>query len=113
MHLPRIAAHQYATLSELSRYVFQQRLVQLVIGFCRLLFRLDEAFTSDPGFSFCLGSMNYPRWILQRRNVELVAIAIINLGSTNAPVRGFAHAWETAKKVRCQLRHIKLFSVSI
>jgi hypothetical protein len=79
--------------------------VQLVVGFCDILSRLDEAFDNDSEFGFCFGSRKYSRWILQRRNAELMAIAIINLWSTNTPVRGFANAWTRAREVRYQLMH--------
>ena len=107
MHLPWVAAHPFATLSESKRYIYQQCLIRLVVGFCRILSRLDEVFNNDPDFGFCFGGRKYPQRILQRRNAELLAIAIINLGSTNTLVRGFADAWMRARKVRCQLRRIK------
>jgi len=68
---------------------------------------LDEAFNNDPDFGFCFSGKRYSPWILQRRNAELLAIAITNLGSTNTPVRGFADAWMRAREVRCQLKRIK------
>ena len=107
VHLPWIAAHPSATLSESGRYIYQQCLVQLVIGFCRMLSRLDEAFDNDPDFGYCFSGRKYSRWILQRRNAELLAIAIVNLGSTSALVRGFADAWVRAREVRCQLSQVK------
>ncbi|OCL09185.1 hypothetical protein AOQ84DRAFT_221144 [Glonium stellatum] len=96
MHLPWVAAHPSATLSESKRYIYQECLIQLVVGFCRILSRLDKAFNNDPDFSFCFGGRGYPRWILQQRNAELLAIAIINLGSTNILVHGFRDAWMRA-----------------
>lgn len=107
MHLLWVAAHPSATLPEWKRYIYQQCLLQLVVGFCRILSRLDEAFNNDPDFGFCFGGRRYPQWLLQRRNAELLAIAIINLGSTNTLVRGFADAWVRAREVRCQPRRIK------
>ena len=107
MHLSWVAAHPSVTLPEWKRYIYQQCLIQLVVGFCRILSRLDEAFDNDPDFGFYFGDRRYSQLILQRRNAELLAIAIINLGSTNTLARGFADAWVRAREVRCQPRRIK------
>ncbi|KAI9731582.1 MAG: hypothetical protein M1834_004702 [Cirrosporium novae-zelandiae] len=87
-----------SALPELDREIYKQCLVQLVIGFSRILSRLNEVFSKDPKFKFSFGRRGYPQWILQRRNAELLATAIIYLGSTSTPPRGFMEAWTKAKE---------------
>ncbi len=78
------------SLAWTDRHVYQECLVYLVNCFCHLLSRVDDALQdSQGGFSFSSTGHTYDRILLQRRNLELLAIILINLSGNE---RGFGQA---------------------
>lgn len=75
--------------------IYANGLLELTTCFCKLLSRLG----SLPGPGFRLGVSNYPSRLLHRRNTELLALAIVNLGFSNAGVDGFKQVLERVCQV--------------
>lgn len=76
-------------------HIYGSSLVELTICYCELLSNL----TSLPSPRFRLGKSDYPSRLLHRRNVELLAIAIVNLGYSNAGAEGFKNGWARMRQV--------------
>ena len=80
----------------------------MVNYFCRLLSRLDDTLQdSQGGFSFTFGGHVYDRILLQQRNLELLAIILINLSDKE---RGFGKAWGEFRTV-CTKHHMSISTI--
>jgi len=80
--------------------IYQQSLVKIITRFCDILSKWDAAFEFDTA-NFMYGSRSYPYSLLQRRNVELLLVAITNLGTRAVLPAGFLSACDAVRKVRC------------
>ena len=99
IHLPWFA---HVAQSSLAREIssrdlrtYASSLLELTMCYCQLLSLLG----SLPGPGFRLGVSNYPSRLLHRRNIELLALVIVNLGLSNAGVKGFNEVWERVCQV--------------
>ena len=98
------------SLAWTDKHVYQECLVYVIDCFCHLLSRLDDAMQDSQGdFSFCFGGRVYDRILLQQRNLELIAIILINLSGNE---RGFGQAWTTFRTV-CTNHHMPISSTLI
>lgn len=96
------------SLAWTDKYVYQECLVYVVNCFCHLLSRLDDTLQdSQGGFSFSFGGHVYDRIMLQQRNLELIAIILINLSGNE---RGFGQAWGNFSTV-CTNHHISISNI--
>ncbi len=99
IHLPWFA---HVGQSPLTREIsncdlrtYASSLLELTTCYCQLLSHLG----SLPGPGFRLGVSNYPSRLLHRRNTELLALVIVNLGLSNAGVEGFKEVWRRVCQV--------------
>ena len=99
IHLPWFAHVEQSLLAreipsrDLRTYA--SSLLELTMCYCQLLSHLGSL--RGPGFR--LGMSSYPSRLLHRRNTELLAVVIVNLGFSNAGVEGFKAAWERVCQV--------------
>jgi hypothetical protein len=75
--------------------IYAKSLLHLIACFGRLLSLLRDF----PGQGFSLGLRTYPFRLLHRRNAELLALGIINLGFSHPRIDGFSQARETVSQV--------------
>ena len=71
-------------------------LFELTDCYCQLLSRLGPV----RGRSFRLGSSHYPSRVLHQRNIELLALVVVNLGFSCSEVKGFKEVWRSVSQVR-------------
>lgn len=97
IHLPWFA---YVEQSLLAKEIFNDdlrtyvgSLLDLTTCYCQLLSRLG----SLPVFR--LGLSNYPSGLLHQRNMELLALVIVNLGLRSTGVEGFKEVWRGVSQV--------------
>ena len=99
IHLPRFAHLAQSPLaretSSRDLRTYASSLLELTTCYCQLLSRLG----SLPGPGFRHGVSSYPSRLLHRRNTELLALVIVNLGLSNAGVEGFKELWERVCQV--------------
>ncbi len=80
--------------------IYQQSLVKIITRFSDILSKWDVAFEFDTA-NFLYGSRSYPHSLLQRRNVELLLVAITNLGIRAVLPAGFLSACDALRKICC------------
>ena len=99
MHLPWFAHIVQSPLAGEIPYrdsrIYGKCLVELTTCFCQLLSDLSSL--QDP--SFRLGMSSYPTRLLHRRNTELLALVVVNLGISSTGVEGFKDVWERVCQV--------------
>ena len=100
LYMPSLIGHveraEWLDISDVE--ILRECLIDLVNGFTRLLCRVDQGF-EDKSFTFSYGRRAYPRETLQQRNVELLAIALINVADYQPQPTGFCQAWRSFQKV--------------
>ncbi len=100
LYMPSLIGHveraEWLDISDVE--ILRGCLIDLVNGFTRLLCRVDQGF-EDKSFTFSYGRRAYPRETLQQRNVELLAIALINVADYQPQPTGFLQAWRSFQKV--------------
>lgn len=95
IHLPWFGQCLLATdVPNSDLRIYASSLLELITCFCRLL---SSDSLSSPVFR--LGVSNYPSRLLHRRNIELLALAIVNLGLSRAGVQGFEEVREMVSQV--------------
>ena len=101
LYMPSLIGHvERAELLESSDMeILRECFIDLVNGFTRLLKRVDQGF-QDGGFAFSYGGKAYAKVALQQRNVELLAIALINAADYQPQIPEFLEAWQSFQKVR-------------
>ena len=98
------------SLAWTDKHLYQECLVDVLNCFCHLLSRLDSILQdSQEGFRFYFGGHVHDRIMLQQRNLELIAIILINLSGNE---RGFGQAWATFRTV-CTSHHMPISSILI
>ena len=96
------------SLAWTDRHLYQECLVYVVNCFCHLLSRLDDTLQDiQGGFSFCFGGHVYDRIMLQQRNLELLAVILINLSGNE---RGFTQAWSKFRTV-CRNHYVSISNI--
>ena len=100
LYMPPLIGHieRAELLDSLDMEILRECLIDLVNGFTRLLCRVNQAF-QEGSFAFSYGGRPYPKVALQQRNVELLAIALINAAEYQPPPPGFLQAWRSFQKV--------------
>lgn len=100
LYMPSVIGHveRAEFLGALDIEILRECLVDLVNGFTRLLWRADQGFQNG-SFAFSYGGKVYPKVALQQRNVELLAIALINAADYQPQPPGFLDAWKSFQKV--------------
>ena len=100
IYMPSLVGHveRAEWLDFLDVEILRECLIDLVNGFTRLLWRIDQGFV-DESFAFSYGGRAYPKEALQQRNVELIAIALINAADYEPQPLGFLQAWRSFQKV--------------
>ena len=100
LNMPSLIGHveRAEFLDSLDIEILRECLIDLVNGFTRLLWRVDQGF-QDGSFAFSYGGKVYPKVALQQRNVELLAIALINAAGYQPQPPGFLQAWGSFQKV--------------
>ena len=100
LYMPALIRHaeraKWLDISDVE--ILRDCLIDLVNSFIRLLWRVDQGF-EDESFAFSYGGRAYPRETLQQRNVELLAIALINVADYEPQPPGFLQAWRSFQKV--------------
>lgn len=101
LYMPSLIGHveRAKLLEPLDMEILRECLIDLVNGFTRLLWRVDQGF-QDGSFAFSYGGKAYPKVALQQRNVELLAIALINAADYHPQLPEFLDAWQSFQKVR-------------
>lgn len=98
-HLPWFAYGEQSLLSEEisneDRRIDVASLRELTICYCQLLSRVD----SLSGPHFRLGKTYYPSRLLHQRDMELLALIVVNLGFSNNVVQGFKELWQVVCQV--------------
>lgn len=88
IHLPwfsrMIQSQPENVASNREANIYAGCLLELIMCFCQLL--------SPPVSRFRLGLSHYPSRLLHQRNAQLVALAIVNLGSSNQRAAGYNEA---------------------
>ena len=99
LHMPSLIGHveRAEWLDGLDVQLYRECLVELVRSFSNLLFRVERA-VQDEGFAFSYGGAPYPFNILQQRNVELLAMALLNTAEYQPWPTGFHQAWQSVRK---------------
>ena len=100
LYMPSLIGHAESAewLDSSDVEILRECLIDLVNGFTRLLCRVDQGF-ENTSFAFSYGRRAYPRETLQQRNVELLAIALINAADYQPRPTGFLQAWRSFQKV--------------
>ncbi len=106
IYMPSLVAHveRAEWLDSLDVEILRECLIDLVNGFTRLLWRVDQGFV-DESFAFSYGGRAYPKETLQQRNVELLAIALVNAAEYQPQPPGLLQAWISFQKV-CSIRSL-------
>ena len=99
LYLPSIShgVRDAKSLAWQDKYVYGQCLIDVVNSFCRLLLRVNQALQNPVDFAFTCGRSTYPRSLLRQRNLELLAIALLNTQNTQP---GLYQAWNQFQRVR-------------
>jgi hypothetical protein len=96
IHLPRfsmmVQSRRESVTSNREAHIYAGCVLELIRCFCQLLL--------PPASRFRMGRYHYPSRLLHRRNAQLVALAIVNLGSSDLRVAGYN---EIHKLVCCLL----------
>ena len=100
LYMPLLIGHveRAEFLDSLDIEILRECLIDLVNGFTRLLWRVDQGFR-DGSFAFSYGGKVYPKVALQQRNVELLAMALINAADYQPQPPGYLEAWGSFQKV--------------
>lgn len=100
LYMPALIGHveRARWLDIINVEILRECLIDLVNGFIRLLWRVDQGF-EDESFAFLYEGRAYPKEALQQRNVELLAIALINVADYEPQPSGFLQAWRSFQKV--------------
>ena len=100
LHLPWFlpVKSTYATTSptEMDIYVYQSCFLRITFSIRRILDLMDNALRQ--GFELKVGGRPYPSLLLTHRNVELLAIAVINLAKSSIQPCGFGVELRAAKE---------------
>ena len=101
LYMPSLIRHveRAELLDSSDMEVLRECLLELVNGFARLLWRVDQGF-QDGSFAFSYGGKAFPKVALQQRNVELLAIALVNTADYQPQLPKFLNAWQSFQKVR-------------
>lgn len=92
--LPKLVV---STEEERSKYT--RLLSELVFSFTFLLERLDQSITRG-GFVFRCSGSRLSSSSMQRRNMELLAVIALNMGSDTICDPDFGKMWDRIKQVR-------------
>ena len=91
LHFPwlisRKISHPATAMSTVSTDIYQSCFLKVMASFRHILYFLDEAL--HRGLKLEVGGRPYPSWILSRRNLELLAIAVINIVKSSTQLIGF------------------------
>ena len=100
LYMPALIGHieRAKWLDTLDVEILRECLIDLINGFIRLLWRVDQGF-EDKSFAFSYGGRAYPRETLQQRNAELLAIALINVAEYEPQPPGLLQAWRSFRQV--------------
>lgn len=82
-----------------ERSKFTNLLFKLVISFSRLLVRLDQLIDVRGSVFLCSGR-RLKSSMMQRRNMELLAVIALNMGRDKSRDPGFDRMWDNIRKVR-------------
>lgn len=85
--------------TEEERSKYTKLLVELVFSFSFLLERLDQAITWE-GLVFSCSGLRLSSSSMQRRNMELLAVIALNMGSDTIRDPDFGKMWDRIKQVR-------------
>ena len=83
--------------SEVDRSKYTEHLSNLVKVFCRCLEFVDESSMGDNGRPLPLSML------IQRRNMELLAVIALNMACQKTLDRDFEQVWKRIQDVRCKL----------
>ncbi len=101
-HLPGFAYVEQSLLdretSNDDLRMYAGSLLELTTCYCQLLSRLGSLL----GPVFRLGLSNYPSRLLHQRNMELLALVVVNLGLSSTGVEGFKEVWRGVCQV-CEI----------
>lgn len=89
--------------TEEERSKYSKLLLELVFCFSRLLEHLDQNIT-EGSFSFSFSGWRPTSSLIQRRNMELLAVIALNMGSDRVRDQDFGRAWDYIRKVRLGVR---------
>jgi hypothetical protein len=78
-----------------------QRIQEFVFSFCDLLEHLLRSLQA--GFSFQFGTRSLHRNIIMPRNLELLAVVVLNLGIDRVPASGYREILERVQKVNIHI----------
>ena len=100
LYMPSLIGHveRAEFIDSSNMEILRECLIELVNGFIRLLWRVDQGF-QDGTFAFSYGGKAYPKLILQQRNVELLSIALINAAEYQPQPPGLLQTWRSFQKV--------------
>lgn len=91
--------------TEEERSKYSKLLFELVFCFSRLLEHLDQNITEGSFyFSFSGRRLTITSSLMQRRNMELLAVIALNMGSDRVRDQDFGRMWEYIRKVRLRVR---------
>ncbi|MCJ1266903.1 hypothetical protein MMC22_006788 [Lobaria immixta] len=94
----QLSSPKLAVSSQAERSRYTKHLLELVNHFSELLNYLDKS--ADKNFEFSCNGRRLPSsTILQRRNVELLAVIALNMGSERTLDENFAKIWDAIKAV--------------
>ncbi|KAI9674244.1 MAG: hypothetical protein M1829_003791 [Trizodia sp. TS-e1964] len=86
-------------LSSLFEQIQLSQIFELMRDFARIISKLDPFVSPEIFKGFRSGTRTYPSRLLQRRNVELLSVAIINLVATGIDLLNVNRAWTEVSKV--------------
>ncbi|KAI9768773.1 MAG: hypothetical protein M1839_003958 [Geoglossum umbratile] len=113
LHLHLVADQlERSHLSEAERNTYRQSLLLLLTKFCALVQNIAQASawgTDQNRFSF---NRQYASTFLDRRNAEVLAVILMNLGAVGFQPRGFEAAWRMVREF-FQLKHPRLNHMTI
>ena len=75
---------------------YASSLLELTTRYCQLLSYLELL----PDHEFHFDTSYYPSRLLHRRNVELLALVIVNLGFYYGRMKTFREVWKRVSKIR-------------
>lgn len=83
--------------SEVDRSKYTEHLSNLVNVFCQCLESVDESSMVDNGRPLSISML------IQRRNMELLAVIALNMACQKRLDRDFEQVWKRVQDVRCKL----------
>lgn len=98
--MPIIQSHSPKLVvgTEENRSKYTKLLMELVFSFIRLLERIDHDINAG-SFVFLCSGRRLTSSIMQRRNMELLAVIAFNIGSDSVRHPDFEKMWDHIKKV--------------